>query len=818
MKRFWLTLTLRIMARQKGRTIASFLGNLLAVTLLLAALMLFFSVQRGLVERELADTGRWKVIVSGLTQEELDAPRESFSLVGSYQELDTLSVGSYTAVIAGFDQALLDLLPVTLLEGRLPETEGEVLVPADTFFSDGQDREIGDTITLIDGQSFTVCGIMEPLSLDTCIQNDQGLKNQITLIALPQVGEFSCTGFYWTDRDLGIYQRASAAFGEKPLSYNRYALFWTTMDWDNVGKWGMLLMMGVLGLFVLTAFFTLVLNAASIALEERKRMLGALVSLGAAPGQLRGMVLFESMLLALGAIPPGIALSYGGIKLVLVLLGGNTPLLLPPWGLALGVGLILVVVPLSVWMPARRAAKIPPMEAVRGEGAYRTQGSQGLFQKIYQIFGLEGMLAAKNFRRSRGKYFPAALSIFLCVLLFIPTCYFTASYFSYLDIWYPQGREVECWYSSNTTLTPQNISLALEQFHTLSNATGVEEGTFYVETPFWVTFDPEKLNPRVARRILQPDGQYEGSVSLVFLDEDTWADYRQQVGVGEEADTRGILAQQYRNRSSSGPSHRIDYFTCNLFRSGITQTTVQGFSSAGEFSSTWKFQDFQLSFSPLVTEEYPSTAFRGLCIFFPLSQISMLFSGPDFYFLNMGSNFATDIPAETALDMELMSEQAGYINSIMDMEAGYRSLMDRTVLLRMFGLAFAGLLGLVAVVNLFSVISASLSARTRELATLSSVGLGRKRMRRMLGFECICYSFWGALPGLVAAHLCTWQVVWRLYGDVWEQGYHPPWMATLFILGLIICVVAIATWSSAGRLDRLDLIETLQESWAGPGS
>lgn len=814
MKRFWPTLILRIMARQKGRTAASFLGNLLAVTLLLAALMLFFSVQHGMVEQELADTGRWKVIAAGLTREELESSRQGFSLVGSYQELGTLTVqeGDYTAVVAGFDQGLMDLIPVSLLEGRLPETEDEVLVPAVSTPEGGLLWSAGDAVTLADGRSFTVCGVMELLNIDPCIQNVQGLENRITLIALPRAGEFTYTGFYWTDRDVGIYQRAPRAFEEKTLVYNNYALFWTTLDWENSAKRGMILMMGVLGLFVLTAFFTLVLNAASIALGERRRMLGALVSLGAAPGQLRSMVFFESMVLALGAIPPGIALSYGGIRLVLVLLGNNTPVVLPFWGLALEVVLILLVVPLSVWMPARRAAQISPMETVRGEESYRAQGSQGLFQKIYRVFGLEGMLAAKNFRRSRGKYFPAALSIFLCVLLFVPTCYYTAAYFSYLDVWYPQGREVVCSYFSDTTLTPRNISLALEQFFTLSNATGVEAGTFYVETPFRLSFDPEELNPRVARRISQGDGQYEESVSLVFLDEDTWASYRQQVGAGEEADTRGILAQRYQNRSSSGPGTHIDYFTCNLFRSGITQTTVQG------CSSVWEYQDFRLNFSPLVTEEYPSTAFQGLCIFFPLSQISMLFSGPDFYFLNMSSYFATDTPAETALDMQLMSDQAGYINGVMDLEDSYRSLMDRTVLLRVFGLSFTGLLGLVAVVNLFSVISASLSARARELAALSSVGLGRRRIRRMLCFECICYSLWGVLPGIIAAHLCTWQVVWRLYGDVWEQSYHPPWVATLIILGAVAWVVAAATWSGMHRLDRMNLLGALQETWANPGS
>ena len=816
MKRFWLRLTLRIMAREKGRTAASFLGNLLAVTLLLAALMLFFSVQHGLAEQELADTGRWKVIVSDLTPEKLDAPRENFSLVGSYQELGTLSVGRDTAVVAGFDEALLDLMPVTLLEGRLPETEGEVLVPVDTGASGGQDWEIGDTVTLADGQSFTVCGIMEPLSIDACIQNVQGLGQQITLIALPRTGEFSQTGFYWTERDLGIYQRADAAFGEKILAYNRYALFWTTMDWDNVGKWGMLLMMGVLGLFVLTAFFTLVLNAASIALEERKRMLGALVSLGASPGQLRGMVFFESMLLSLGAIPLGIALSYGGIGLVLALLGGNTPVVMPPWGLALGVVLILVVVPLSVWIPARRAARIPPMEAVRGDGAYRAQGSQNLFQKIYRIFGLEGMLAAKNFRRSRGKYFPAALSIFLCVLLFIPTCYFTSSYFSFLHTWKPEGREVQCSFMGAETAHPtqQDINQWLELYHDLSCVPEVEKGCFYMELYLFGSFAPEALNTQVASLISgeQDEGRFETEVALVFLDEATWADYRQQVGAGEEADTRGILAQRYQNRRSSGFGTRINYFTCDLFQPGITQITFQAKSNLLENG------DFSLSFSPLLTELYPSNAFHGLCLFFPMSQSNMLFSGERFHFQDAAAYFATDTPTQTAQIMQRLVDQVGCGGRVVDTQQNYQSLLDNTRLLRLFGLSFTGLLGLVAVVNLFSVISASLSARVRELAALSSVGLSRRRMRRMLGYECVCYTLWGALPGLVAAHLCTWQVVWRLYGDVWEQGYHPPWGATLIILAAVACVVAAATWRSVGRLDRLDLMGALQESWAGPGS
>ena len=178
------------------------------------------------------DVYKRQVIVSDLAPEELDAPRDGFSLVGSYQELGILAVqeGDYTGVIAGFDQALLDLLPVTLLEGQMPQTEDEVLVPAVSTPEGELLWSTGDTVILADGRSFTVCGAMELLNIDPCIQNVQGLEDRITLIALPRAGELTYTGFYWTDRDLGIYQRAPGAFGDKTLVYNHYALFWTTLD------------------------------------------------------------------------------------------------------------------------------------------------------------------------------------------------------------------------------------------------------------------------------------------------------------------------------------------------------------------------------------------------------------------------------------------------------------------------------------------------------------------------------------------------------------------------------------------------------------
>lgn len=98
---------------------------------------------------------------------------------------------------------------------------------------------------------------------------------------------------------------------------------------------------------------------------SRRNEIGIRMALGAQPGQVRGMILRESWWLAAAGIAVGMAGALGLTRMVQSMLYGIRAD--DPATLAAGVGLLLAVALAAAWIPARRAARVQPMEALRCE-------------------------------------------------------------------------------------------------------------------------------------------------------------------------------------------------------------------------------------------------------------------------------------------------------------------------------------------------------------------------------------------------------------------------------------------------------------------
>jgi ABC-type antimicrobial peptide transport system permease subunit len=99
--------------------------------------------------------------------------------------------------------------------------------------------------------------------------------------------------------------------------------------------------------------------------SRRIREIGIRMALGATRGEILGQVLGEAMrLVAVGALL-GLPGSYAAVKLVTSMLYGVQPL--DPVSAALAIAILAVAAVLAVWIPARRAAGIDPMSALRYE-------------------------------------------------------------------------------------------------------------------------------------------------------------------------------------------------------------------------------------------------------------------------------------------------------------------------------------------------------------------------------------------------------------------------------------------------------------------
>ncbi len=98
---------------------------------------------------------------------------------------------------------------------------------------------------------------------------------------------------------------------------------------------------------------------------QRTNEIGIRLALGAQPGQVRSMILRESTGLTAIGIAAGVCAALAITRLVKSMLYGVTPN--DPATLVAGVALLLAIALVATWIPARRAASVQPMEALRHE-------------------------------------------------------------------------------------------------------------------------------------------------------------------------------------------------------------------------------------------------------------------------------------------------------------------------------------------------------------------------------------------------------------------------------------------------------------------
>jgi putative ABC transport system permease protein len=134
----------------------------------------------------------------------------------------------------------------------------------------------------------------------------------------------------------------------------------------------------VIGICTLIAGIIGVSNIMLIMVKERTREIGIRKSLGATPGSIIGLILMESVLITTIAGYTGLVLGVGLMELVnygleaMVASGGEKPGFFSNptvnFGTAVSATLLLVFSgALAGYIPARKAAKVKPIEALRDE-------------------------------------------------------------------------------------------------------------------------------------------------------------------------------------------------------------------------------------------------------------------------------------------------------------------------------------------------------------------------------------------------------------------------------------------------------------------
>jgi putative ABC transport system permease protein len=118
---------------------------------------------------------------------------------------------------------------------------------------------------------------------------------------------------------------------------------------------GVALTLGVIGIYAVMSYIV----------SQRTGEIGVRLALGAEPRSVARMIVQQGGLVALGGIAIGLAAAFAGGRLIESLLYGVSPR--DPGVFAATTLLLLAVALLACWLPARRAARLSPLEALRTE-------------------------------------------------------------------------------------------------------------------------------------------------------------------------------------------------------------------------------------------------------------------------------------------------------------------------------------------------------------------------------------------------------------------------------------------------------------------
>jgi predicted lysophospholipase L1 biosynthesis ABC-type transport system permease subunit len=121
------------------------------------------------------------------------------------------------------------------------------------------------------------------------------------------------------------------------------------------------------GLAVLTLALAAVglYGVISRSVTQRTNEIGIRMALGATSNNIIALVLREGMTLAAAGVVLGVAISYAGARLLTALLFGITPT--DAVSFAVASGCLLLFASIASFVPARRAARVEPVVALRAE-------------------------------------------------------------------------------------------------------------------------------------------------------------------------------------------------------------------------------------------------------------------------------------------------------------------------------------------------------------------------------------------------------------------------------------------------------------------
>lgn len=745
-----------------------------------------------------------------------------------------------------YDKKGLEQGGVTLLEGRMPENSNEIVIPEHLIKSGRINYTIGEKITLNLGKRQTKDGLEltqdDALLTDESEETESSSKSKSETEDLEEIVDTK----EHTYTIVGIIERSNykgiegfSAPGYTAISYmdnendintaNISVLYSNLKDFQkktediksiiekNIGSsvtvsynsslidyeggvsdttMASLYSVGavVIVIIILSSVFV-IRNSFSISVSEKTKQYGMLSSIGATKKQIKKSVLYEGFYIGIIGIPLGILCGMLAVVILLqvvnVLLGDSLNekcvFSIPILAIIASIVISAITIYLSCILPARRASKISPIEAIRGNDDIKIKAKKVKTSKITKkLFGIGGVIASKNLKRNKKKYRTTVISLVVSISIFI-------SLSSFLDY---GGKIVNVYYKD----LGYDISVydgTVENYNEITKLDNVEEYSYSYMTEGSV--DINKYGSEFGKKRIAKDGEETNSITIILINNDYFKKFIEHLGIQStnykdiailEDDAYEYIDEKtvFENYYSLKTGDSIEITLTNGEKRTIKISKKTDERPMG-YKNVYSNGGYLFVSEDFIQDKSDKKSFHvgGLLI---KSQ------NPDEL-----ENEINNLKKTNNLYSKL------YINNISKYVEENQKII---LLISIFLYGFIAVITLIGVTNIFNTITTNMILRSKEFANLKSVGMTTKEFNRMIRLESILYGLKSLLIGIPLGLIGSY-CIYNGIAKGLDFGYILPLKSIIIAIIFVFIIVGLTMKYSLNKINKQNIIETIRE-------
>lgn len=847
-------LTQKHLVMNKKRTIVTIIGIILSTALMVGIGLLLSTFREVMIEDIISYKGDYNARIT-------DVSKNNISIINNNTNVKKYITRNYLGYDKiNYNEEIIEYFKVysitpkymehlTIVSGRLPENSKEVVIPEYLYEEYPDELKIGNTLNLSLGDRYYEDNPITDLST---YSPGEYLKNrkdyQFTIVGVIKKD-------YYEDNDVGCYiyttdidsdrmdifitykkvnksydltKNIAKNLGIVPdsreyyqkVDYNDSLLaLYGVSGYDNlIGSMASMLI--IMLTLVSIACIIVIYNSFAISVMERKKQFGLFSSIGATKNQIKKTVLYEAAIVSIIGIPLGILSAYLGIYIVIFIMNNlisdvfemTFHLSTYPTFVIIPIIFMILTIFISASIPAKKASKISPIEAIRLNDDIKIKSKKVKSPKwVKKIFGIEGDIAYKNMRRNKKKYRITVVSLFISIVLFISF----SGYVSYLITGtnsYLAMPEVDIIVNYDEKLSDQTVIDSIKNNQDVVDYMEYSTVHAYTDTSLFDTYTQKYQKFLQENNYLNESDNDPSDILFIILNNDNYQTYLDLIG---EKEPLPILYNNFNGivyTSNTRKSYNLSRYDHKAKEINILKENYDKENDKLGYTNLFKISNYYLS----------DNKYIGLGVFDEIQEDIIIISKD--MALNYGLINETDQNRATTIHIKAPKYQnidaliekyqtEGNTSHIyyFNIKEEMKVTNNLITAIKILVYGFITLVTLIGITSVFNTINTSIALRRKEFAVLRSIGLTPHGFNKLLRFESLFFGLKSLLYALPVSFGIIYLMHLSMRNIVEIDMILIPWKSILMAIILVFVVITISMTYATRKIKKENILDAIRE-------